>query len=100
MVDADSHIPRHAHAAPMPRCAVALRSRFQNGMVVAWYGRGMACVNQTRPHWANQMGKTQSKDFLAWQVNDMGTAWERHGMCELALRNEVWCRDLYSGGGK
>jgi hypothetical protein len=37
-------------AMPMPRCAVALRSRFQNGMVVAWHWRGMACVNQ--------MGKT------------------------------------------
>jgi hypothetical protein len=28
------------HAAPMPWCAVALRSRFQNGMVVAWHGNG------------------------------------------------------------
>jgi hypothetical protein len=46
----------HAPAAPMPRCAMALRSRFQNGMVVAWHGRGM------------------------------GAALERHGMCELALR--------------
>jgi hypothetical protein len=49
---------------PMPRSAVALRSRFQNGMVVAWHGmawerhgRGMACVNQTRPRCVNQMGK-------------------------------------------
>jgi hypothetical protein len=32
----------HAHTAPMPLCVVALRSRFQNGMVVAWHGRGMA----------------------------------------------------------
>jgi hypothetical protein len=36
----------HAHAVPMPRCAVALKIRFQNGMVVAWHGFGMACVNQ------------------------------------------------------
>jgi hypothetical protein len=28
----------HAMPMPMPRCAVALRSRFQNGMVVAWHG--------------------------------------------------------------
>jgi hypothetical protein len=28
------------HAVPMPRCAVDLRSRFQNGMVVAWHGKG------------------------------------------------------------
>jgi hypothetical protein len=29
------------HAMPIPRCAVVLRSRFQNGTVVAWHGRGM-----------------------------------------------------------
>jgi hypothetical protein len=49
------------YAMPMQRCAVALRSRFQNSMVVAWHGRGMACVNQKPPHCVNQMGKTQSK---------------------------------------
>jgi hypothetical protein len=70
-------------AMPMPRCAVALRSRFQNGMVVARHGRGMACVNQTRPHCVNQMGKTQSKPLAA--RHGRGAAWERHGMCELAL---------------
>jgi hypothetical protein len=53
---------------------LALRIRFQNGMVVTWHGRGMACVNQTRPHYVNQMGKTQSKPLAA-----------RHGMCQLAL---------------
>jgi hypothetical protein len=69
-------MPFHAHVAPMPRCAVALRSRFQSGMVVAWHGRGMgmARVNQTRPHCVNQMEKTKSKPLA-----------ERHGMCELAL---------------
>jgi hypothetical protein len=75
--DANSHMPCHAHAAPMPRCAVALRSCFQNGMVVALHGRGMACVNQTRPHCVNQMGNTQSKAFLA--RHGRGTAWARHG---------------------
>jgi hypothetical protein len=71
----------------MPRCAVALRSRFQNGMVVTWHGRGRACVNQTRPHCVNQSGKTQSKPLAArhGKGNGMGSAWERHGMCELAL---------------
>jgi hypothetical protein len=72
--DANSHMTWHAHAAPMPRCAVALRSRFKNGMVVAWHGRGMACVKQTRPHCVNQMGKTQSKPLAA-----------RHGICELSF---------------
>jgi hypothetical protein len=52
---------------PMPRGAVALRSRFQNGMVVAW--RGMACVNETPPHCVNQMVKTLSG--IAWQGNGM-----------------------------
>jgi hypothetical protein len=67
----------HSHAALMPRCAVALRSRFQNGMVLAWHGGGVACVNQTRPHCVNQMGKTQSKLLAA--RHGRGTAWERHG---------------------
>jgi hypothetical protein len=35
----------NSHAVPIPRCAVALRSRFQNGMVVAWRGNGIECVN-------------------------------------------------------
>jgi hypothetical protein len=33
------------HAMLIPRYAVALRSRFQNGIVVVWHERGMACVN-------------------------------------------------------
>jgi hypothetical protein len=67
--DANSHMPCHA----MPRCAVALRSRIQNSMVVVWHGRGMACVNQTRPHCVNQMGKTQFKPLRA--RHGRGTAW-------------------------
>jgi hypothetical protein len=60
------------HAVPMPRCAVALRSHVQNGMVVTWNRRGMACVNQ--------MGKTQSiplaaRHGMAWGRHGMGTAW-------------------------
>jgi hypothetical protein len=35
-------MPRHA--APMPSCTVALRSRFQNGMVEAWHGHGIGAV--------------------------------------------------------
>jgi hypothetical protein len=31
-------------AVLMPRCAVALRGGFQNGMVVAWQGNGMGTV--------------------------------------------------------
>jgi hypothetical protein len=49
----------------MSRCAVALSSRFQIGMVVAWQWRGMTCVNQTRLHCVYQMGKTQSKHLAA-----------------------------------
>jgi hypothetical protein len=45
----------HANAVSMPRYVVALRSRFQNSMVMAWHGRGMACVNKKRPHYVNQM---------------------------------------------
>jgi hypothetical protein len=62
------------HAVSMQRCTMALRGRFQNGILVAWQRNGMACVNQTRQHCVNQMGKTQSKPLA-----------ERHGMCELAF---------------
>jgi hypothetical protein len=44
----------------------------------------MVCVNQTRLHCVNQMGKTQSKPLA--ERHDRETAWERHGMCESALR--------------
>jgi hypothetical protein len=52
------------------------------------HGNGMACVNQTRPHYVNQMGTTQSNDLAErhargtageQQGNGMGTAWEQHG---------------------
>ena len=44
-------------------------------MVGAWHG--MACVNQTRSHCVNQMGKTHSKPLVA--RHGRGTAWARHG---------------------
>jgi len=45
-------------------------------MVGAWYGLGMASVNQTRAHCVNQMGKTHSKPLAA--RHGRGTAWVRH----------------------
>jgi hypothetical protein len=39
------------------------------------HGSGMACVNQTRPHCVNQMGKTQSKPLAARYGS--GMAWVR-----------------------
>jgi hypothetical protein len=65
--------------------AVLCRGLEKNGMVRAWHGRGMASVNQTRPHCVNQMGKTHSKPLAA--RHGRGKAWARHGMCESALRN-------------
>jgi len=52
-------------------------------MVRAWHGRGMASVNQTRPHCVNQMGKMHSKPLAA--RHGRGAAWARHAMCESAL---------------
>jgi hypothetical protein len=76
----------------MSRCAVALWSRFQNGMVVAWHGRGMACVNQTRPHCVNQMGNTQSKPLAA--RHGSGTArylWiSLQGIQTSAVYTKIW----------
>jgi hypothetical protein len=62
---------------------MALRGRLEKGTLVAWQGNGMVCVNQTRPHNVNQMGKTQSNDLV--ERHGRGTAWEWHGMCESAL---------------
>ena len=53
-------------------------------MVRAWHGRGMASVNQTRPHCVSQMGKTHSKPLAA--RHGRGTAWTRHVMCESAFK--------------
>jgi hypothetical protein len=67
---------------------MALRGRFQKGIFMAWQMNGMACVNQTRLHYVNQIGKTQSKALAERHGrgtagerhgNSMGTAWEQHG---------------------
>jgi hypothetical protein len=68
--------PCRAHAT---MCR-GLEKSFFNGMVVEWHGRGMACVNQTRPHCVNQMGKTDLNFYrhgMAGERNGrgMGTAW-------------------------
>jgi hypothetical protein len=49
--------------------------------------RGMASVNQTRPHCVNQMGKTHSKPLAA--RNGRETTWTRHAMCDSAFRGIV-----------
>jgi len=55
-------------------------------MAGARHGRGMASVNQTRPHCVNQMGKTHTNLLAA--RHGRGTAWVRHAMCESAFRGE------------
>ena len=64
--------------------AVLCRGLEKNGMVRAWHGRGIASVNQTRPHCVNQMEKAHSKPFAARHAR--GTAWARHAMCESAFK--------------
>jgi len=63
--------------------AMLCRGLEKNDIVRAWHGRGMASVNQTRPHCVNQMGKAHSKPLAA--RHGRGTAWARHAMCESAL---------------
>jgi hypothetical protein len=62
--DTNSRMSCHVHAA---LCRDLEKSLLQR------HGRGMACVNQTRPHCVNQMGKTQSKPLTARR--GWGTAW-------------------------
>jgi hypothetical protein len=70
-----ANMPSTCHLTlPPPPChepAMALRGRFQKGIFVAWQGNGMVCVNQTRPHYVNQMGKTQSKALAERHGNGM-----------------------------
>jgi hypothetical protein len=74
----------------MPRCAVALRCRFQNGMVAAWHGHGTArhgmCESNTAAL-CKSNGKNTTKTLSGTARHDkgMGAAWERHGVSELAL---------------
>jgi hypothetical protein len=65
--DVNSHIPCRSHAA------LSLSERHDRGMAWERYGRGMACINQTRPHCVNQMGKTQYKPLT--ELHGRGTAW-------------------------
>ena len=73
----DSHLPCRAHA-------MLWHCRSSQGHGTAWHGRGVASVNQTRPHCVNQMGKTHSKPLAT--RHGRGTAWARHAMCESALK--------------
>ena len=50
----------------------------------------MASVNQTRPHCANQMGKTHSKSLAAW--HGRGTALARHGHGMLCVNRPLKVR--------
>src|SRR5215468_9564817 len=58
----------HAVILPRPCHEPAVK-----GLLVAWQGNSMVCVNQTRPHCVNQMGKTQSKPLEG--RHGRGTAW-------------------------
>ena len=97
------------YAAPMPcsdhavllkttakhgrlKTAVLCLGLEKNGMVRAWHGRGVASVNQTRPHCVNQMGKTHSKPLAA--RHGRGTAWARHGHGMLCVNRPLWSRKL------
>jgi hypothetical protein len=66
---------RFTHTMPFPyhEPAVAFRGRIHNGIFVAWQGNGTACVNQTRPHYVNQIGKAQSKRLA--ERHGRRTAW-------------------------
>ena len=66
-----------------PSTAMLCCSLEKNGMIRAWHESGMASVNQTRPHYVNQMEQTHSKPIAA--RHGRGTAWALHTMCESAF---------------
>ena len=81
-------------------CAVALRRTAwsEHGMGMgtarARHGHGMASVNQTRPHYVNQMGKTHSKPLTA--RHGRGTAWAQHGHGMLCVNLHLKCAKLHT----
>jgi hypothetical protein len=83
--------PRRAHAALCRGLGKSLSERHYRGVEWVRHGRGMTCVNQTRSHCVNQMGKTQFKTLLAKHAREsgMGAASERHGICELTLKRSI-----------
>jgi hypothetical protein len=75
--DANSHIPCRSHAIPLLRhcCGLerSLSERHVRGMVRERPENGTTFVNQTRPHYVNQVEKTQSKPLA--EGHGRGTAW-------------------------
>jgi hypothetical protein len=69
--DANLHIPCHAYAALCRGLKESLSERYGRVMARARRGRGIACVNLTRPHCVNQMGNTQSKPLGERHGNGM-----------------------------
>jgi hypothetical protein len=65
--------PCRSHAALCRYLEKSLSERDGRGKAWEQHGRGMACVDQTRPHCVNQMGKTQSKPLA--ERHGKGTAW-------------------------
>jgi hypothetical protein len=66
--NANSNMPCRAHVVLCRSLEKSLLER---------HGRGMVCVNQTRPHCVNQVGNAHSKHSAA--RHDRRTAWVRHG---------------------
>jgi hypothetical protein len=83
---ADSHIPCRSHIVPLPcRSAKALDCVFpiwftQCGRVWFTHTMPFPCHVRNMPFWKRPL-KTIAG---SWQGDGMGSAWERHGMCELA----------------
>jgi hypothetical protein len=73
MADAHSHIPCRSHAELCRGLEKSISEGHGRGMAWEQHGRGMACVNQTWPHYVKQMGKTKSTPLAGW--HSRGTAW-------------------------
>jgi hypothetical protein len=57
----------------------SLSESHSRGVARERHGKGMVCVNQTRPHCVNQMGMTQSKPLA--EGHGRRTAGERNSTC-------------------
>jgi hypothetical protein len=60
---------------PMQRCAVALKSHFQKGMVMARHRHGMCESNTAALCKSNGKDKIETLNSTAWQGKGMETTW-------------------------
>jgi hypothetical protein len=99
IVDANSHMLCHAHAALCRGREKSLSERHGLGMARVRHRHGMASVYQRRPHCVNQTGKTQSIPLAT--RNGLRTAWYvwislKRYLVSYRVKHRIFCNNTSS----